>query len=72
VTGIALGGGTLIQLSDRWAINIEAQYLFARGFVPVINGGVNAGGVWIGAGLTRLFPRESTFAPNDMPSLPNG
>lgn len=57
VTAYAAMGGLTWRLTDTLGITFDVRYLVARGFVSGI-GGVNAGGLWGGAGVVFLFPAE--------------
>ncbi|WP_224366045.1 hypothetical protein [Hyalangium versicolor] len=56
----ALGftGGATLKLSKQWGLCFELRYLFASGDVKDV-GPFNAGGTWLGVGMTYSFPWQN-------------
>lgn len=54
VAGLAVSGGVIFRIGERFGVTLEARYLMARGMVPGI-GGLNAGGGWFSIGFATFF-----------------
>lgn len=57
LTGYTADAGVTFRLSEALGLTLFARWLLARGFVPEV-GGINAGGLWGGLGITFLLPGE--------------
>lgn len=57
VTTYAAMGGLTFQLNDNLGITADVRVLYARGYLQDV-GGINAGGVWGGLGVTWFFPPD--------------
>ncbi len=57
VTGYVVNAGVSWEVADRLALTLDAKWLVARGLVQDI-GGINAGGLWAGIGVTWVLPGE--------------
>jgi hypothetical protein len=56
-TGYAAVAGLSWRFSEGLAATLEYKLILVRGHVPDV-GGVNAGGSWLGLGITLYFPPE--------------
>jgi hypothetical protein len=52
VTGFSVVGGLAFRFSHLFGIWAEYRFLLARGVVPELSTGINAGGSWFGIGLS--------------------
>ena len=52
VTGFSVVGGLAFRLTHSFGLWVEYRFLLARGVVPELSTGINAGGSWFGLGFT--------------------
>ncbi|MBX5483876.1 MAG: hypothetical protein IRZ16_18800 [Myxococcaceae bacterium] len=58
ITSYAACAGLTWQVSDTLAATVDLRWLLARGYVPAVGSGINAGGGFASIGLTWIFPPD--------------